>query len=85
MLDPVVAGRIFYLWHCMYCKGDLFSAAWNAQLDSFISWRPQPGAMAVNGFSVRWKDLQGYLFPPFSFILRCLSKIRQEQANVVMV
>lgn len=31
---------------------DLFTAHWNAQLSKFVSWKPQPGAMAVNTFSV---------------------------------
>lgn len=64
MLDRVVAGGIFDLWPC---EVDLFSAAWNAQLDRFVFWRPQPGAIAVNTFSVCWKDLQGNSSPPNDF------------------
>jgi hypothetical protein len=44
---------------------DLFAASWNSQLHRFISWGPQPGAIAANAFSVSWKDVQGYAFPPF--------------------
>jgi hypothetical protein len=33
---------------------DLFGSFWNAQLPRYVSWRPQPEAMAVNAFSVNW-------------------------------
>ncbi|KZS20378.1 Uncharacterized protein APZ42_012950 [Daphnia magna] len=49
---------------------DLFTAPWNAQLSKFVSWKPQPGAMAVNTFSVSWDRVKGYAFPPFSLISR---------------
>lgn len=29
---------------------DLFAAAWNRQLPKFVSWIPQPNAMAVNAY-----------------------------------
>jgi hypothetical protein len=43
---------------------DLFSASWNHQHDRFISWRPQPGAWAVNAFSKNWGEFKAYGFPP---------------------
>lgn len=36
-LDSIVASRVFALWPC---DVDRFSSAWNAQLKSFVSWRP---------------------------------------------
>ncbi|KZS06357.1 Uncharacterized protein APZ42_030220 [Daphnia magna] len=64
---------------------DLFGSFWNAQLPRYVSWRPQPEAMAVNAFSVNWGDFVGYVFPPFSMIPKCLEKIRREKANVIMI
>ena len=64
---------------------DLFAAAWNAQLPTFVSWLPQPGASAVNAFSLNWTDLRGYAFPPFALIPRCLAKLRRERADLVLV
>lgn len=64
---------------------DAFATPWNAQLPSFISWHPQPGAMATNAFSVNWEGLFVYCFPPFALIFKCLDKIRREKALVVFV
>lgn len=74
-LDPVVFERIQSLWPS---NVDLFSSPWNAQLPSYISWYPQPGAMATNAFSMNWKGLSGYIFPPFASIFKCLEKIRRK-------
>ena len=45
------------------CKVDLFATRLNHQLDHYVSWRPDPGAMATDAFHLSWKDLQGYAFP----------------------
>lgn len=82
LLNRQVCKSLFSIWEC---DVDLFSSSWNAQLKSFVSWRPQPNAMAVNAFSLNWSGFRGYLFPPFSLISRCVDKIRRDKANVVMV
>jgi hypothetical protein len=64
---------------------DLFSSHWNAQLPSFVSWRPQPGASAVNAFLLNWSSHAGYAFPPFALIPKCLEKLRREKANLVFI
>jgi hypothetical protein len=53
--------KIWALWEP---KVDLFASAWNRQLDFFVSWKPQPEAMAVDAFSINWIILKGYAFPP---------------------
>jgi len=52
--------RIGRIWSL---RIDLFSSAWNAQLRAFVSWRPQPGATAVNAFSLNWFGIDAYAFP----------------------
>ena len=50
---------------CMYlgpCRTDLFATRLNAQLDNYISWRPDPGAMLTDAFQTSWKELEGYAF-----------------------
>ena len=64
---------------------DLFAALWNRQLPWFTSWKVQPEAMATNAFSINWRQCNGYAFPPFSLIGRCLAKLRREQAELVLV
>ena len=34
---------------------DLFASRLNAKTAKFISWHPQPGAVAVDAFSLRWE------------------------------
>lgn len=43
---------------------DLFESHWSAQLDRFMSWKPQPEARGVNTFNITWDNLRGYAFPP---------------------
>lgn len=62
LLDRRVCKALFDI---LKCDVDLFSLAWYAQLTAFVSWRPQPNAMAVNAFSLIWADFVGYLFPHF--------------------
>ena len=81
-IDDLSFSRIRALWPV---EIDLFAAAWNARLPLFVSWRPQPGAHAVNAFSLNWSGISAYLFPPFSLIAKCLAKIKRDRANVVFV
>ena len=74
--------KIWALWEP---KVDLFASAWNRQLDLFVSWKPQPEAMAVDAFSINWINLEGYAFPPFNMISRYLTKIRKEAADLILV
>jgi hypothetical protein len=81
-LDPSVFNRIQELWPSTV---DAFATPWNAQLPAFISWHPQPGALAANAFSFNWSEMSAYCFPPFALIFKCLEKIRREKAIVVFV
>ena len=81
-LNPLAFARIHKLWPVTI---DLFASSWNRQLDCFVSWRHQPDSQAVDAFSLNWKSMKGYLFPPFCLIPRCLSKIRWDEATVTLV
>ena len=47
---------------------DLFASRFNAKADCFVSWHPEPGAMAVDASSISWANLKCYAFPPFSLL-----------------
>ena len=64
---------------------DLFADRVNAQKTQYFSWKPHPGAVKTDAFTVKWQEIQGFAFPPFCLIGRCLVKIRQEQATLVLV
>ena len=81
-LDPVVFSRLRQIWPASV---DLFASIWNRQLDCFVSWKHQPNCLALDAFSLNWRDIRGYLFPPFNLISRCLSKIRRDGALVTLV
>jgi hypothetical protein len=64
---------------------DLFASEWNTRLPKFVSWFPQPGAWKTDAFSMNWRDLQGYAFPPFGLIPNCLSILISDKASVIMI
>ena len=64
---------------------DLFATRINTQLEQYISWKPDPFAMAVDALMTPWTNLQGYAFPPFCLLGRCLQKIASEQATIVLI
>ena len=39
---------------------DLFSNRLNAQLEKYVSWKPDPFALATDAFLLNWKGLKGY-------------------------
>ena len=64
---------------------DLFADRLSAQKAQYMSWKPDPHAMATDAFSRTWVGLQGYAFPPFGLVGKCLAKIRKDQSTVVIV
>ena len=42
------------------CQTDLFATRLNHQLDHYVSWQPDPFAMATDAFQITWtKDSSG--------------------------
>ena len=63
-------------------KVDLFASRINNQLEKFVSWRPDPDAMAVNAFVLDWRNLgELYMFPPPILIGRTLTKLHREKID----
>ena len=54
---------------------DLFASRLNAQVETYVSWKPHPMAKFVDAFTVDWSQFFFYAFPPFCFISRCVQKI----------
>ena len=65
-------------------KLDLFASSVNKKLENYVSWGPDPDAIANNAFSFDWSILDSniYAFPPFSLIDRILEKISREKLKV---
>lgn len=64
---------------------DLFASRNNSKCKTFVSWRRDPDAFAVDAFTLSWTDLRFYAFPPFSLILKVLQKILADGATGVLV
>ena len=64
---------------------DLFASRINHQLSNYLSKRPDPGAKAVDAFSINWLPNYNYYFPPFSIILKVIQKIQQDKAQAIGV
>ena len=64
---------------------DLFASRLSTQLTNYVSWRPDPLAMATDAFSIDWSQMRGYANPPWNLIGRVLSQVRNQQAELVLV
>lgn len=47
---------------------DLFASRINYQVSRYVAWHPDPGAHAIDAFSLDWGTEQFYAFPPFSLL-----------------
>ena len=63
---------------------DLFASRLTHQLPKFVSWRPDPLAVHSDAFSMNWRDIQGYAFPPFALIGRCLQQVRTQNVELLV-
>ncbi|XP_069122383.1 uncharacterized protein [Argopecten irradians] len=63
---------------------DLFASRLNHQLERYVSWRPDPGAIAIDAFSFIWNEYS-YVFPPFSLLGSVLKKVEEDQAEVILI
>lgn len=67
------------------CK-NWFASRENHLLDKYVSWGPDPCAIASDAFLLNWAEFESvFLFPPFRLLLRCIQKIRQEKPREILV
>ncbi|XP_067681494.1 uncharacterized protein [Haliotis asinina] len=65
---------------------DLFASRLNNRLPKYVSWKPDPDALAVDAFSIPcWKQYFYYAFPPFSVINAVLKKTEEYQARGILI
>ncbi len=64
---------------------DLFATRINKQLPRFVSYRPDPEAEAIDAFTLDWKNIDFYAFPPFICIGRTLQKINSDGATGIII
>ena len=59
---------------------DLFASRINNQFTKYVSYKPDPSALAIDAFTLDWSKLMFYASPPFSVIPAVLSKIVADKA-----
>ena len=65
---------------------DLFANRLNHKVPLYVSWKADPHASYVDAFALDWAQFtNGYAFPPFCLISRCLQNIVLEQATLIML
>ena len=64
---------------------DLFASRINYQIKPFISYKPDPEALAVNAFLLNWNRWFFYAFPPFCLISRILQKVYFDKAEGIII
>ena len=64
---------------------DLFASRLNNQCSNFMSWHPDPNAIAIDAFQHPWEGTNLYAFPPFSVIGMLLQKVAREEATLFAV
>ena len=82
-LNPSIFQRISQKWGPFAV--DLFASRLTHQLPAYFSWRPDPQAAATDAFLQVWPSQISYANPPWGLILRVLSEISHQQAEVVIV
>lgn len=65
---------------------DLFASRLNHQVQPYCAWQPDPGALAIDAFTLNWSSFNMvYAFPPFSIVGKVLQKITFDQARAIVV
>ncbi len=64
---------------------DLFASRLNNKLERYVSWKPDPGAIAIDAFSINWATERFYAFPPFSLLTKVLQKVGEDVAEGILI
>ncbi len=82
-LKTTVFKKIQKMWP--FPKIDLFASRLNNQLPRYVSWGPDPKAVAIDAMSLYWSENDYYLFPPFSLLGRVLAKLDRDGGSSTLV
>jgi hypothetical protein len=78
-----VLHRIWEVWDKP--RLDLFATRFSCRLQLYVSPVPDPQAWAVDAFSLSWRGLDVYAFPPLALIGRVLAKVESDHPRMILV
>ena len=65
---------------------DMFASRLNHKTPRYIAWGPDPGAVAIDAFTIDWSKYNLiYCFPPFSLIGKVLQFIQESKVTAILV
>lgn len=64
---------------------NLFASRLNNKCNRYVSWQRDPGACAINAFTMDWNNCYFYAFPPLAVLLKVLKKIITDKAEGIVV
>ena len=65
---------------------DLFASRLNTKVKNYVSWQPDPNALAIDAFSIPWSEFKlFYAFPPFSCVARAVEKAVEEEVAGILI
>ena len=83
MLNPRIFKQIVNVYRMPVL--DTFESVLNHQVPKYFSWTLDPQAVGMDAFLVNWNKGLLYMFPPFSLIQKCLWKIIEDNATVLLI
>ena len=64
---------------------DLLASKHNKQLNKYVIWTPDNGALAVDAFTISWSTDYMYCFSPFSLIPAVLRKLCEDEGQAQVI
>ena len=65
---------------------DLFASRLNYKVPVYVSWFPDPDSLSSDAFSMSWRGLRAYAFPPFCLAARVIAKaLRESVTSLILV
>ena len=64
----------------------MFASRLNYKVSQYVAWKPDPGAIAIDAFTLDWSRYKLiYCFPPFSLIGKVLQYIQESNTTAILV
>ena len=65
---------------------EMFASILNYKVSQHVAWKPDPGAIAIDAFTLDWSRYKLiYCFPPFSLIGNVLQYIQESNTTAILV